>query len=328
VVTHFSSPLSFKIKSDAIRDLHQKALEITRFPERFKELLLESIGVVKAPTERLSLVSDAIVELRGEGKYVFIGDLHGDYYALLTILNALWDEQESSMFIFLGDYVDRGYMQVETLSLVLLLKNKFPDRVVLLRGNHEPPSWLKPYPHDYPITLRSKYGSLSKELYDRSLELFDALPLVAIKKGLFLALHGGPPLKVLKTNYWVEAFTWINEDEKHEIVEQVLWSDPSDLIDTYTHSPRGAGILYGKSVSERALSLIEGRMIVRGHEPVMGVEESHGGLVVTVFSSPLVYELRCAGVLVLQPSPGGRYEVKRGCVEPWSGAMLTLNKRF
>jgi protein phosphatase len=327
MVTRFSLPLSFKIK-DVIGDLHQKALEITRFPERFKELLLESVGVVKAPTERFSLVSNTIVELQGEGKYVFIGDLHGDYYALLAILNALWDEQGSSMFIFLGDYVDRGYMQVETLSLVLLLKNKFPDRVVLLRGNHEPPSWLKPYPHDYPIALRSKYGSLSGELYNRSLELFDALPLIVIKKGLFLALHGGPPLKVLKTNRWIEAFTWLNEDERREILEQVLWSDPSDFVDVYTYSPRGAGVLYGRCISERALSLIEGRVIVRGHEPVVGVEESHGGLVVTVFSSPLVYELRCAGVLVLQPNHNGHYKVKKGCVEPWSGAMLTLNKRF
>lgn len=33
--------------------------------------------------------------------------------------------------------MDRGYHSVETFTLLMLLKVKHPDRITLLRGNHE-----------------------------------------------------------------------------------------------------------------------------------------------------------------------------------------------
>jgi len=68
-------------------------------------------------------------------KAVIIGDLHGDVDTLLQIIRAY--PPDRWLYIMLGDYVDRGEHQIETLYLAFKL---FLDhRATLLRGNHESP---------------------------------------------------------------------------------------------------------------------------------------------------------------------------------------------
>jgi protein phosphatase len=312
--------------SPTLKKLHEDTISLSSAPSSFRSLIEDSIKCVKHPPRGGIYHEPGVIELRDEGNYIFIGDLHGDYYTLIHLLDKLWSNMEKYTLIFLGDYIDRGYMQIETLVFLLNLKRNYGDRIVLLRGNHEPPQWLTPYPHDYPYNLQERFSDEAQELYFLNLELFENLPLALLKENHFIALHGGPPLKVLRARNWEESFTAINDEEKRRMIEEILWSDPAEISEEYTYSPRGAGVLYGPIVSQRALQLVKGKFIIRGHEAVNGIRLSHDKRVITVFTSPLVYGFKCGGVALYEYSEkAGNHELRTMCFDTRKRELITLN---
>lgn len=67
---------------------------------------------------------------------VVVGDIHGQYYDLVHMLNKAGDPS-SINYLFLGDYVDRGIFGLECVMLLLAIKINYPKKFILLRGNHE-----------------------------------------------------------------------------------------------------------------------------------------------------------------------------------------------
>jgi len=231
------------------------------------------------------------ITTRETGKNFFIiGDIHGDLETLKRILmklNINLVKEGSVELVFLGDYVDRGLHQLECLLTALILKNDFPDNVILLRGNHEPPPHLIPTPHDFPQILKMTYGYVKgTEIYRDLMELFNNMPSVLYVRDSFVALHGGLPTQNYNSEVTLtEYFLGNNEHERIKLLEEILWNDPVDLNIGRSPSPRGAGYLFGIPVTQWFLKKFKVKLVVRGHEPSYeGFKLNHKNKVVTLFS--------------------------------------------
>lgn len=106
------------------------------------------------------------------------GDIHGQFHDLMELFRVGGDVPDTN-YLFMGDFVDRGFYSLETFLLLLCLKVRYPDRMTLIRGNHESRQITTVYGF-YDECIR-KYGSANVWRY--CCDIFDYLALGAIVLG-------------------------------------------------------------------------------------------------------------------------------------------------
>jgi serine/threonine-protein phosphatase 4 catalytic subunit len=199
-------------------------------------------------------------------------------------------------YLFMGDFVDRGSYSVETFLLLLALKVRYPDRMFLIRGNHESRQITQVYGF-YDECLR-KYGSVNVWRY--CTDLFDYISLAALIDGRIFCVHGGlsPTVGTLDQ---IRAIDRKQEVPHDGAMCDLLWSDPEELEPGagWGLSPRGAGYLFGGDVTATFNAANGVDAIARAHQLVMeGYKWMFGRALVTVWSAPN-YCYRCGNVAAI-----------------------------
>ncbi|MBA0661004.1 hypothetical protein Goklo_012934, partial [Gossypium klotzschianum] len=267
------------------------------------------------------LVEESNVQ-RVDAPVTICGDIHGQFYDMKELFKVGGDCPKTN-YLFLGDFIDRGFYSVETFLLLLALKVRYPDRITLIRGNHESRQITQVYGF-YDECLR-KYGSVNVWRY--CTDIFDYLrasnvsdcqgrvlstvsddllcchqllyvSLSALIENKIFSVHGGLS-PVISTLDQIRIIDRKQEVPHDGAMCDLLWSDPEENVDGWGLSPRGAGFLFGGCVVTSFNHTNNIDYICRAHQLVMeGYKWMFNNQIVTVWSAPN-YCYRCGNVAAI-----------------------------
>jgi hypothetical protein len=255
-------------------------------------------------------VNAGMLDLGIPEKLVLIGDVHGDLKSLFEILDDIDFEEflmnTNNKIIFLGDYVDRGNDSIGVLYMICYLKQKYPDSIILMRGNHEAPVEFPFSSHDLPYRILQRYGEYwGRLIYQKKiLKLFSLLTLAAVVENRLLLVHGGLPTRDVEliSDFRQSIATAQDTHITNSLMEEILWNDPwshSSGKEDWTYSKRGFGRLFGPQISKKWLKISKTKVVVRGHQPCQGFKVNHKGMIMTLFSCKEPYPNFTAGYVLI-----------------------------
>jgi serine/threonine-protein phosphatase PP1 catalytic subunit len=211
------------------------------------------------------------------------GDIHAQFHDLLRIFDVAGPPSRTK-FLFLGDYVDRGFQGVDTLCLLFAYKIRYPDHIYLLRGNHE----CTYISQQYGFAAECSRSYPKEKVWELFCDTFNFMPIAAIVGSQIFCVHGG--ISPNLTSLADIAILQRPQDVPDEgLFCDLLWADPDPEVEQWTENERGTSYCFGRPQAEEFLRAFEFSMIVRAHQAVDdGYEFPFGEEVpvVTVFSAP------------------------------------------
>ena len=164
---------------------------------------------------------------------------------------------------------------------------RYPDRITLIRGNHESRRITQAY--GFYDEYQRKYGV---NVWRYFTEIFDYLSLAALVEDRVFCVHGGlsPGANALDD---VRSIDRKQEVPCIGVMCDLLWSDPAENLEGWCISPRGAGFLFGGDIVQQFNHMNGVNYIARAHQLVMkGFKQMFDRKLVTNWSAPN-YCYRC-----------------------------------
>eukprot|EP00053_Salpingoeca_punica_P017394 m.167545 g.167545 ORF g.167545 m.167545 type:complete len:478 (+) comp17195_c0_seq3:255-1688(+) len=239
------------------------------------ELLLEHFKQEGRVTVELAMriVEEATVLLRAEPNVLdvqapvtIVGDIHGQFFDLVKLLH-VGGHPSKTRYLFLGDYVDRGYFSLETVLYLFSLKLRYNSTFFMLRGNHECRHLT-----DYFTFKREIDFKCCEELYEKFMLSFDCLPLAAIMNKQFFCVHGGLSPEIITIDD-IRNLNRFTEPEESGPLCDLLWSDPHENFDKNTgqisflhNETRGCSYVYTHKAACNFLDKNSLLSVIRAHE--------------------------------------------------------------
>ena len=210
-----------------------------------------------------------------ESPIVVVGDIHGQLYDLVSLFtksglvkskgnNYDFQCEPERNYLFLGDYVDRGYQSLNTFLFLATLKLQHPHKFTLIRGNHESRQVSMTY--GFYAEIVANYGHA--KIWSMCNDLFDLLPISALIDGKFFCVHGGLSPDAPLVEY-ISEIERKDEVPTEGLMADLLWSDPIEDLDQWRRNNRGAGFLFGPNNYTNFTRLNNLSLIIRSHQLCM-----------------------------------------------------------